>query len=88
MVKGVNRQVLEICETGSPYFERAFFFVKPEYADTDEKKLRAAAQQVLPQTAKVPKSKKKRVKAIYYWLAGLLVSAAGVGTAVTLALMQ
>ena len=54
MVKGVNRQVLEICETGSPYFERAFFFVKPEYADTDEKKLRAAAQQVLPPTAQVP----------------------------------
>lgn len=88
MVKGVNRQVLEIRETGSPYFERAFFFVKPEYADTDEKKLRAAAQRVLPQADKVPKSKKKRVKTIYYWLAGLLASAAGVGTAVTLALMQ
>ena len=88
MVKGVNRQVLEICETGSPYFERAFFFVKPEYADTDEKKLRAAAQQVLPPAAQVPKSKKKRVKAVYYWLAGLLASAVGVGTAVVLAFMQ
>ena len=30
MVKGVNRQVLEIHETGCEYFEKALFFVKPE----------------------------------------------------------
>ncbi|MGN0520689.1 MAG: hypothetical protein ACI4LB_08105 [Candidatus Fimenecus sp.] len=88
MVKGVNRQVLEIRETGSPYFERAFFFVKPEYADTDEKKLRAAAERILPQANKVPKVKRKRAKTLYYWLAGLLASAAGVGTVVTLVLTQ
>ena len=40
MVKGVNRQVLEIRDPGSPYFERAFFFVKPEYAFTGEQTLR------------------------------------------------
>lgn len=88
MVKGVNRQVLEIRETGSPYFERAFFFVKPEFADTDEKKLRAAAEQALPQADKVPKSKRKRARTVYYWLAGLLASAAGIGTVVTLVLTQ
>ena len=60
MIKGVNRQIVDIPQPESAYFERAIFFVKPEYADTDEKKLRAAAQHVLPQTAKVPKSKKKR----------------------------
>ncbi len=87
MVKGVNRQVLEICETGSPYFERAFFFVKPEYADTDEKKLRAAAQSVLPKASRAPKSKKSRAKRIYYWLLGSAFSAAGIGTAAFL-LMQ
>lgn len=88
MVKGVNRQVLEICETGSPYFERAFFFVKPEFADTDEKKLRAAAQSVLPPASGVPKSKRRRIKHLYYWLLGGAVSAAGIGTAATLLLMQ
>ena len=31
MVKGVNRQVLEIHETGCEYFEKALFFVKPEF---------------------------------------------------------
>ncbi|MGN0571644.1 MAG: hypothetical protein ACI4K9_05645 [Candidatus Fimenecus sp.] len=88
MVKGVNRQVLEIRETGSPYFERAFFFVKPEYTDTDEKKLRAAAARALPLVDKVPKTKSKRVRTLYYWLAGLLASAAGIGTVVTLVLTQ
>lgn len=88
MVKGVNRQVLEIRETGSQYFERAFFFVKPEFADTDEKKLRAAAEHVLPQADKVPKSKHRRAKKVYYWLVGLLASAAGIGTVVTLVLTQ
>lgn len=88
MVKGVNRQVLEIRETGSPYFERAFFFVKPEFADTDEKKLRAAAERVLPQADKVPKSKHRRAKKVYYWLVGLLASAAGIGTVLTLVLTQ
>lgn len=88
MVKGVNRQVLEICETGSPYFERAFFFVKPEFADTDEKKLRAAAERVLPSADKIPKTKAKHIKKLYYWLLGALASAAGVGTAVVLLLTQ
>lgn len=80
MVKGVNRQVLEIRETGSPYFERAFFFVKPEYADTDEKKLRAAAERLFPGTDKVPKTKHKRSKVLFYWLFGSLASLAGAGT--------
>lgn len=84
MVKGVNRQVLEIRETSSPYFERAFFFVKPEYVDTDEKKLRAAAEQALSQTEKPPKIKTRCAKRMYYWLFGALACVAGVGTAILL----
>ena len=80
MVKGVNRQVLEIRETGSVYFERAFFFVKPEYADTDEQKLRAAAERLFPGVDKVPKPKRKRAKALYFWLVGTAVSLLGTGT--------
>lgn len=80
MVKGVNRQVLEIRETGSVYFERAFFFVKPEYADTDEQKLRAAAERLLPGIDKVPKPKRKRSKALLYWVFGALAALAGSGT--------
>ena len=32
MIKGVNRQVIEITQTKCEYFEKVLFFVKPEYA--------------------------------------------------------
>lgn len=70
MVKGINRQVLEIRETGSPYFERAFFFVKPEFAFTDEEKLRKAAERALQSTDSPPKTRRRRTKSILYWALG------------------
>ena len=36
MIKGVNRQVVEVSDTGSEYFERILFIVKPEYATVSE----------------------------------------------------
>ena len=36
MIKGVNRQVIEITQTKCEYFEKVLFFVKPEYAATSE----------------------------------------------------
>lgn len=82
MVKGINRQVLEIRETGSPYFERAFFFVSPEYIETDEKKLRAAAESALNAADKVPKTRRKKRRDVLFWLTSSGV-AAGVGALIT-----
>lgn len=82
MVKGINRQVLEIRETGSPYFERAFFFVSPEFSDTDEKKLRAAAANALNAADKVPKTRHKKRHDVLFWLTSSGV-AAGVGALIT-----
>ena len=36
MIKGVNRQVVEVNETQCEYFEKIMFFVKPEYAAVSE----------------------------------------------------
>lgn len=36
MIKGINRQVIEVTETGNPYFERALLVVRPSYRDDDE----------------------------------------------------
>ena len=44
MIKGVNRQVLEITNTENPYFERIIFFVKPEYGNEDRAKLKKEAE--------------------------------------------
>lgn len=47
MIKGVNKQVLEICETQNGYFEKALFFVRPEYSGFSEGRLRENASREL-----------------------------------------
>ncbi len=57
MIKGVNKQVLEINETENGFFEKALFFVKPEYSDMPEIKLRADAQKRLRSATNPPANK-------------------------------
>lgn len=82
MEKGVNRQVLEIHETGSDYFEKAMFFVKPEYSTLGEKRLTASATELLKNPICVPRTRKERQKSGLL-LAVKLISAAGIGAALT-----
>ncbi len=58
MIKGVNRQVVEVAETGSDYFERALFFVNPKYYGITDSKLRERAQVLVGNASAPPKSKK------------------------------
>lgn len=53
MIKGVNRQVVEVSETGCEYFEKIMFFVKPEYISISESKIRESAGRIAG-TASVP----------------------------------
>ena len=47
MIKGVNRQIIEVMDTGNPYFERALLVVRPGYTDTEPTRLREEAQRML-----------------------------------------
>ncbi len=60
MLKGVNRQVLEITGTDNPYFEKILFFVKPEYINEDGAKLKSQAEQVAKTVQKPPRMKKSK----------------------------
>lgn len=62
MIKGVNRQVVEVRETGCDYFERIIFFVKPEYAGVCEGKIRERASLIASGTALPPPTKKNARK--------------------------
>ena len=62
MIKGINRQVVEVRETGSEYFERILFFVKPEYAAISEGKIRERAGMIADKTAKPPVTKIRKEK--------------------------
>ena len=54
MIKGINRQVVEVRETDSEYFERILFFVKPEYASVSEGKIRERAGLIANKGEKPP----------------------------------
>ena len=82
MIKGVNRQVVEVSETDCDYFERILFFVKPEYASVSEGKIRERAGIIAGSTDKAPPTKTRRsrmteiLKFSFVALAGLFAGLA------------
>lgn len=78
MVKGINRQVLEIHETGCEYFEKALFFVKPEFSSESEGKLKSKAMISAFRTTTVPKTRQQKIKSRVLYFAEMAASA-GVG---------
>lgn len=82
MVKGVNRQVLEIHETGCDYFEKALFFIRPEYSRENEGKLKTEALSSVLNFTSVPKTRKQKLKSRVLIFAELTASA-GVGAIIT-----
>lgn len=47
MIRGIGRYTVEISRTGSPYFERAICFVRPEFARSGRLDLHRAARQLV-----------------------------------------
>ena len=39
MVKGVNKSVIEICDTGNKHFSKIILYIAPEYSELSSKKL-------------------------------------------------
>lgn len=81
VIKGVNKQILEVTNTENPYFDKIIFFVKPEYNSLDRKKLQKEAETVAAVTQKPPKARisKKRVimvvsNSVLFTLAGFAIS--------------
>ena len=82
MLKGTNRQVLEITQTDCEYFEKVLFFVKPEYVNVSEGKLRERACAIAGTDTRPPAMK---IRSNKLKLAAILVSAAVFGAAVAAA---
>ncbi len=82
MVKGVNRQVLEIHEVGSEYFEKALFFVKPEFSMENEGKLKSKAILSMQKVSSLPRTRSQKVKSrVLIFLE--MAASAGVGAIIT-----
>lgn len=82
MVKGVNRQVLEILDPGCEYFEKALFFVRPEYGAENESKLKGHALKSIQNSAGIPKTRKQKIKSRLYFVLEMAASA-GAGAIIT-----
>ena len=82
MIKGVNHRVIEVTDSGSEYFERVIFFVKPEYSALSEGTLRDRARAVASNASAPPPSKILQAKLL---TAGALLASAGLGAAIAAA---
>lgn len=76
MIKGVNRQVLEIKDTGCEYFTQALFFVDPKFSTLPEKTLREKAEASLKDPPGVPVSKKQKALKIILKITNIAAAAA------------
>lgn len=74
MIKGINRQVIEINETGSIYYERAWLIVKPAYAQMHSSILEKEARSILKDIDAPSSMKAKRNRG--FWIVRMGISAA------------
>ena len=80
MIKGINRQVVEITQVENEYFERILFFVKPEYSTISEHQLKERAQQIGNSPGAPPAARIRNRRLI---MALGMLGSAGAGAAVT-----
>lgn len=81
MLKGVNKQILEVTSTESPYFEKIIFFVRPASQKIGREKLEKEAERISSQTRTRPPRQRLSIKRIAEYFGYSLL---GVGTGVAL----
>lgn len=54
LLRGVNKQIIEIKDTDSRYFERALLFVRPEFSDMGPGQLEQEANKYLATVGRPP----------------------------------
>ena len=79
MLKGVNKQILEITNTESPYFEKIIFFVRPSSQNVSREKLETEAEKISVQTkTKPPRQKFSFKRGLSIAVYSLLSAGAGI----------
>lgn len=70
MIKGINRSIIEVLDTGSVYYERALLVIKPEYASAQRELLEQEAKKLLENMGEPSslKRSKKRFKKYCHFL--------------------
>ncbi len=80
MIKGINKNMIVVKNTGSKYFEEAHFIVKNSASDCAERDLLKEASRivgtVLTESGKMPKPKGRVIKGIVGFLLSFISGAA------------
>jgi len=84
-MKGVNKNVIEITDTGSDCFERAILFVRADKAGGDTEALRTRARQYI---AGLRMRRKMLRNARLWWTLAKYGSALAAGGAITMLLLK
>ena len=85
VIKGVNRQMIEISNTGSPYFERALLVIQPGMDTAGEDALQAAAREMLKNADTCSHLRHNRRRVIAIRILNIVISG-GIGAALALLL--
>ena len=92
MIKGVNKAIIEINETGNKYFEKAILFVRTETSEASQKRLEKEAKEYVKNIDKLPfydyfdlSADRKRKRRLFLILGGYLLL---LGTIVVVILMR
>lgn len=75
MIKGVNRQMIEVTHTGSPYFERAFLVVRGQSDCPDSDRLHRLAEKVVEQADTYAGLRRQRLRTRSRRLVEMLLAA-------------
>ena len=85
MLRGVNRQIIEVNDMQSPYFERAIFFVRPDCGEASEHRLHEQAVDWLADVSPTPVRMRRRKRRLsrralwlFFWLAVAAAATLGV----------
>lgn len=61
MIKGINRQIIEVRQTGSIYYEKALLIVRPEFSSAQQQILEREAHKLLRRIDAPSTYRRKRI---------------------------
>lgn len=76
MIKGINRQIIEINDTGNTYYEKAWLVVRPEFDSAQKELLEREAAQLIKAIQAPSSFQKKSIKA-KQWVEFILSACVG-----------
>lgn len=86
MIKGINHKIIEVTDTDSIYYEKAYLLVRPQYEEVEEAVLRKEAQKLLADVG-TPSSIKGKRTFFYWFLRTFPLVLAGVGAGVLIGVL-